>query len=162
MASSRRFRYPAEIPIEERIMVRNLRLMLEGHCVAHPFFADVNVTLSGARDTRFNEVLTTELRWMMQEAEHAELTILGQQVVLSKLSTVAAVQLEQEDVEEIKAAFQRGDAAGMEVTFHGRPGDRVRMFLQDRFPSDRPTEITPWGILGVRQQGLGPSGEPLN
>jgi hypothetical protein len=157
-----RFRYPAELPIEERIMIRNLRLMLEGHCVAHPSFADVNVTLSGARDTGFSDMLTTELRWMMQEAEYAEVTILGQQVVLTKLSTMAAVRLEQQDVEEVKAAFQRGDAAGMEVTFHGRPGDRVRMFLRDRFPSDRPSEITPWGIPGVRQQGLGPNGEPLD
>ena len=88
-----RFRYPAELPIEERIMIRNLRLMLDGHCVAHPSFADVNVTLSGIRDTGFEEVLNTDLRWMTQEAEYAELTILGQQVVLRNLSTVAAVRL---------------------------------------------------------------------
>ncbi len=88
-----RFRYPAELPIEERIMIRNLRLMLDGHCVVHPSFADVNVTLSGIRDTGFEEVLNTDLRWMTQEAEYAELTILGQQVVLRNLSTVAAVRL---------------------------------------------------------------------
>jgi hypothetical protein len=156
-----RFRYPADLPIEERIMIRNLRLMLEGHCVAHPLHADVKVTLSGIPDTGFDEVLNTELRWMMQEAEYAELTILGQQVVLPRLSMVAVVRLEQQDVEEIRAAFQRGDAAGMEVTFHGRPGDRVRMFLRDRFPSDAPTEITPWGLRGVDQKGLGPGGELL-
>jgi hypothetical protein len=106
-------------------------------------------------------VLTTELRWMMQASEHSEVTILGQQVVLRNLSVVAAVRLEQQDIDEVKAAFQRGDAAGMELTFHGRPGDRVRIFLRDRFPSNEPTEITPWGIPGIPQQGLRPDGEPL-
>jgi hypothetical protein len=119
------------------------------------------VTLSG-RDAGFSEVLSTELRWMMQEAEFAELTILGQQVVLPRLSTVAAVRLEQQDIDEVKAAFQRSDAAGIQLIFRGRPGDRVRLLLRDRFPSDKPTEITPWGIPGVRQLGLRANGEPLS
>ncbi len=156
-----RFRYPSELFDEERIMIRNVRLMLEGHCVAHPSFADVNLTLSG-RDAGFSEVLTTELRWMMQEAEYAEITILGQQVVLPNLSTVAFVRLEQQDIDEVRAAFQRGDAAGMKLTFRGRPGDRVRMLLRDRFPSDKPAEITPWGIPGARQRGLQANGEPFS
>jgi hypothetical protein len=155
-----RFRYPAELTIEERIMIRSLRLMLEGHCVAHPSLSNVVLTLSGT-DAGFSEVLTTELRWMMQASEHSEVTILGQQVVVRNLSVVAAVRLEQPDIDEVKAAFQRGDAAGMELTFHGRPGDRVRMFLRDRFPNNEPTEITPWGIPGIPQQGLRPNGEPL-
>jgi hypothetical protein len=156
-----RFRYPSELFDEERIMIRSVCLMLDGHCVAHPSFANVIVTLSG-RDAGFSEVLSTELRWMMQEAEFAELTILGQQVVLPRLSTVAAVRLEQQDIDEVKAAFQRGDAAGIQLIFRGRPGDRVRLLLRDRFPSDKPTEITPWGIPGVRQLGLRANGEPLS
>lgn len=159
---STRFRYPAELSVEERIMIRSLRLMLEGHCVAHPSFVDVVVTLSGIPDTGFTELLSTELRWMMQAAEYSEVTILGKQVALRELSVVALVRLEQQDIDDVKAAFRRGDAAGMQLTFHGRPGDRVRIFLRHRFPSDKPTEITPWGIPGVPQLGLGPDGEPLS
>jgi hypothetical protein len=136
--------------------------MLEGHCVAHPSFVDVVVTLSGIPDTGFTELLSTELRWMMQAAEYSEVTILGKQVALRELSVVALVRLEQQDIDDVKAAFRRGDAAGMQLTFHGRPGDRVRIFLRHRFPSDKPTEITPWGIPGVPQLGLGPDGEPLS
>ena len=82
-------------------------------------------------------MLTSELRWIMKVAEHAELTILGKQVVLPNLNVVAAVRLEQRDVDEVKAALQRGDAAGMELISVAVPVI-VCMFLRDRFPAISP------------------------
>jgi hypothetical protein len=59
----------------------------------HPF-VHVTVTLTDIRDGGLDEMLTSELRWIMKVAEHAELTILGKQVVLPNLNVVAAVRLE--------------------------------------------------------------------
>jgi hypothetical protein len=156
-----RFRFPGEITLEERIMARSLRLMLEGHCVAHPRFTQFVGELNGADDPGLKQVLTTDPHWTMQTREPAVVRILGQEVVIPKLAMAAAVSLTKADVDDLRAAFERGDAAGKQLTLHVRPGDRVRMFLPDRFPLDKPLDITPWGLPGVEQKGLGPDGEPL-
>jgi hypothetical protein len=36
------------------------------------------------------------------------------------------------------------------------------MFLPDRIAADQRLDITPWGLDGVNQKGLGPDGEPLS
>jgi hypothetical protein len=156
-----KFRFPRGLTIEERIMIRSLRLMLEGHCVAHPRFTSFFGELNGVKSPGFEQVLTTDAHWTMQTREPGELTILGRQIVLPKLAMAAAVSMAKNDIEDIKAAFERGDAAGKRLILHLRPGDRVRMFLPDRFPLDKPLDITPWALPGIDQKGLGPDGELL-
>lgn len=43
-----RFRYPATLTGLDRVTVRNIRLMLEGHVVAHPTDTQFGATLTGA------------------------------------------------------------------------------------------------------------------
>jgi hypothetical protein len=156
-----KFRFPQRISVEERILIRSLRLMLEGHCVAHPRFTSFFGQLNGVTSPGLEHVLTTDPHWTMQTREPSELTIVGRQVTLPKLAMAGAVSVAEDDIDDIKAAFERGDAAGKRLTLHVRPGDRVRMFLPDRFPLDKPLDITPWDLPGIEQKGLGPDGEPL-
>jgi hypothetical protein len=161
-ATRSRFRYPREMTVLERIMIRNLRLMLEGHCVAHPTATRITMTLNGVWDDSLDQLLTTELHWLGHTQGVGELTILGQSIRVSDLGGAAAVYLEQADVDELRAAFAEGTAAGMEVNFRVRSGDRVRLFLGDRIADNQPLDITPWGIAGVKQKGLRPDGRPLD
>jgi hypothetical protein len=98
----------------DRIMIRSVRLMLEGHCVAHPTATRMTVTLNGDWDDSLEQLFTTDLHWLMHGQEVGELTILGQPIRLPNLSGGAAVYLEQDDVDEIRAAFAAGTAAGLE------------------------------------------------
>jgi hypothetical protein len=157
-----RFRFPDQLSVEERIMIRNLRLMLEGHCVAHPRFTRFLGEVNGIDHPGLKQVLTTNPHWTMQTRERAELKILGQHVVVPMLAMAGLVSLEKARVDDIKAAFETGDAAGMQLIFDVLPGDRIRMFLRDRFPADKPIDITPWGLPGIEQKSLGPDGELLS
>ncbi|WP_457059240.1 hypothetical protein [Kribbella sp. CWNU-51] len=161
-ATRARFRYPRELDVVERIMIRNLRLMLEGHCVVHPTATRFTVTLMGDWDDKLDQVLTTQLGWMMCVQERGELTILGRTIRLPNLGAAAAVYLEQADVDDLRAAFANGTAAGKVANFQVRPGDRVRLYLADRIAVDQPVDVTPWNLNGVPQKGLGPDGEPLS
>jgi hypothetical protein len=120
-ATRARFRYPSELKVIDRIMIRNLRLMLEGHCVAHPTATRMTVTLNGEWDADLEQLFTTEVGWLMHTQDVGELTILGQAIRLPHLSGAAAVSLEQDEVDEIRAAFTAGTAAGHEVNFRVRP-----------------------------------------
>jgi hypothetical protein len=161
-ATRARFRYPRELNVLDRILIRNLRLMLEGHCVAHPTATRMTITLNGDWDDSLEQLFTTELHWLMHSQEVGELTVLGQPIRLPNLSGGAAVSLEQHQVDEIRAAFAAGTAAGLEVNFRVRPDDRVRLFLGDRVADNQPLDITPWEIPGVTQKGLGADGLPLS
>jgi hypothetical protein len=118
--------------------------------------------LNGVWGDNLNEVFSTELKWLKQTEDVGELTILGQPILLPELTAVALVHLEQAAIDEVIAAFAEGTAAGREVHFDVRSGDRVRLFLGDRVADDQPLTITPWGIAGVTQQGLGADGQPLS
>jgi hypothetical protein len=156
-----KFRFPQKVSVEERILIRSLRLMLEGHCVAHPRFTSFFGELNGVKSPGLEQVFTTNPHWTMQTREPCEFTIMGRQVVLPKLAMAGAVSMAKDDVDDIKAAFERGEADGKQIIMHVRPGDRVRMFLPDRFPPHKPLDITCWDLPGIDQKGLGPDGELL-
>ena len=60
-----RFRYPIELGVEERIMIRSLRLMLEGNCVAHPSYTRLVGTLNGVYGPEIEQVLNTDPHWVL-------------------------------------------------------------------------------------------------
>ena len=149
-----RFRFPEELAVGQRIMIRSLRLMLEGHCVVHPVASTFRATLNGDRNDNLATVLTTEPKWLMNSFKQATLTILGQQIVVSALSIVALVQLDQAEVDRIRSAFDDDIADGLEIELRLRPGDRPRMFLPNLTTIGPPYEFTPWDLPGVEQTGV--------
>jgi hypothetical protein len=156
-----RFRVPERIEAEERVDIRNLRLMLESHCVAHPTANSMTIRLNGERDEAFDQFLTVDPKWMLFTAEPGSVEILGQTIVLPKLSYVAHVFLTQEEIDAVEQAFLTNAAENHPVKLRTRPQDRLRMYLPNRRDPNLPVDITPWGIEGIFQKGLGPDGEPL-
>ena len=67
----------------------------------------------------------------------------------------------QAEVDDLRNALKAGTAAGRELKIAGRPGDRIRMFLKNRYGDNRPIELTPWGLDGIIQKGLTLEGRPI-
>ena len=156
-----RFRYPARIDAEERVMIRNLRLMFEGHCVAHPTWTTINAELTGQRDSGLDGLLTLDPKWMLRTSESAMIPLLGQNLSLKNLGIGGVFGFDPGHLQNILSAFEEGTANGMSIQMRCRPGDRIRMFLGDHFNPSQPLEITPWGIDGIKQKGLTAAGDPV-
>lgn len=154
-----KFRFPARVEARERVDIRNVRLMLEGHCVADPTANCITAQLSGDRDEALDQLLTTDPRWLLVTTEPGQFEILGQTIVLPQLSYAGYVFLAQEELDAIGQAFDDKSAYGHPVTMRMRPGDRVRMFLPDRRDPNLPVDITPWNVEGIYQMGLDSEGE---
>ena len=157
-----RFRYPARIDAEERVMIRNIRLMLEGYCVAHPTWTTLTAELTGIREEGLDRLLTVDPYWIVRSNEWATLPLLGQDIKLSEFCIGGIVALEPDQLREVQAALAAGTAGGMTLRMSCRPGDRLRMFLRGRIDQNRTLEITPWNIDGINQKGLTADGKPLD
>lgn len=156
-----KFRFPAQVEARERVDIRNVRLMLEGHCVADPIANCITAQLSGDRDEAFDQLLTTDARWLRATKEPGQFEILGQSIIFPQLSYVGYVFLTGDELDAISRAFDEHSAHGHPVTLRMRPRDRVRMFLPDRRDPNLPVDITPWDVEGIYQKGLDSEGEPF-
>jgi hypothetical protein len=107
-----RFRVPEHVEAVERVHIRNLRLMLEGHCVAHPTANSMTIGLSGDRDQSLDQFLNTDPKWMMFTSEPGSLEVLGQTIYLPALSYAAHFTVSQEQIDAAEAAFENNAAAG--------------------------------------------------
>jgi hypothetical protein len=157
--SGARFRIPEVIEVEDRIGIRNLRLLYEGHCVAHATWSSFSARLSGERNESFDQILDTEPRWLVRKLESATVGVLGQEIEVSQLNYTAAVAITQQEIDDINAAFDEGRADGHPVTWETAPGDRIRIYMPDRVGPDQQLVIQPWGLRGITQQGLDGNGE---
>jgi hypothetical protein len=107
------FRYPARIDAEERVMIRNLRLMLEGHCVAHPTWIAMTTKLTGQREEGLERLLTTDPQWVIRSSESATVPLLGQDIKLKQFCIGGIFVLEPDHLHEVQTALDEGTADGM-------------------------------------------------
>ncbi|TDU84015.1 hypothetical protein EV138_6483 [Kribbella voronezhensis] len=155
-----RFRYPRQLNVVERIMIRNLQLMLAGHCVIHPTADAFNGTFNGETEGLAEQVLTTAPHWLLYATEIGHINLLGQTIQVPNLTYAAVVQLTEDQLAAARNSLAASDIAGQPISFPVRAGDRLRMFIGDRFPSDQPIDFTDWNLPGIRQLGLRTAGQP--
>ncbi len=158
------FRYPAApIDGDERLKIRNLRLVLDGHAVALPYANIFNVALQGDQTGEGNPLLDSRYVWLRFDlsSDH-ETTVLGKTVQIP-MRVAGLVQLKPEEAASVRATLEEGSGADIPVTLHPRPKDRLRMYRAGtRFETDEPV-ITPWELPGVNQNGiLGPAPSDLS
>lgn len=153
-----RFRWPARVEARERVEIRNVRLMLDGHCVADPTANSITVELTGDRGETLDQLLSTDLKWLRLTKKPAQFELLGQSIIFPQLCYIGYVFLTQDEVDSVAQAFDDNRAQGHQVTLRMRPGDRVRLFLPDRRDPNTPPDITPWNVDGIHQVGLDPKG----
>lgn len=160
--SGARFRFPASIEPEDRVMVRNYRLMLDGHTVAHPFWNQWSGVLNGDLDEEFDRGVLTppddpsqvSLVSAVSRDETCQVEILGQQVELPAITVAGLVRMDEDHRAELRAAVASGDTDGRPIRMQCRPGDRFRMFMRAKTNEDDTLSITPWDVPGINQKGI--------
>jgi hypothetical protein len=158
------FRYPTgAVAADERVKIRNLRLVLDGHAVALPYANILSAALQGDQTSEGNPLLESRYVWLRFDLPgDNERTVLGKTVQVP-MRLAGLVQLRPGDAPEARAALNEGRGREeIPVTLHTRPNDRLRMYLAgSRFDTEEPV-ITPWELPGINQDGiLGPAPSEL-
>jgi hypothetical protein len=143
-------RVPDRTPIKPAVIDQDLQAELLRRMTANTF----NAVLAGEWDNSLDELFTTAPHWASVTREPSELKVAGQTVRLPGLMSAATLQLNQDQVNNIRTAYETGTAVGRHVKFRMRPGDRVRVLLEDVFPPDRPIDFTEWEIPGIQLFGI--------
>ena len=146
-----RFRYPGTLTGLDRVTVRNTRLMLEGHVVAHPTDTQFGATLTGVWNSTLDVLLGRKHGWMKWEGEDAQLKVLDKMVSVPKLAMGGPTRLSKQTVADVRKALKRGKTDGLRLTFQlDDPEDRLRIWMPDRFKGEK-LWITPWNLPGIQQ-----------
>jgi hypothetical protein len=145
-----RFRYPQTLTRLQRVDVRNVRLMLEGHVVAHPTWNQLGARIEGQLDSGLAAFLDGEPRWVKVQTSPGQLKLLNEIIDVPEVAMGGPVHLNQDDIAAIRSAIDNGSAEGLPLTFRLDPDDRLRIWLPDRF-KDQILWITPWNLPGIEQ-----------
>jgi hypothetical protein len=148
-----RFRHPATMTGLDRITIRGLRLMLEGHVVAHPTANSGNFTITGEPDAAFRELLDGQPRWFQWHVSQAEEAVLGKTIRLQQLAIGGPCFLDDASIQALQTAFATQSTEGLGITLRVDADDRLRTWLPDRVAPDKPLDVTPWDIPGIEQPG---------
>lgn len=157
-AAGARFHMPKELPVLDRIEIRNLRLMLEGKVAVHPQFNVFTFTLSGEKPEELLRVLSGRGHFMVSPEQDTQFVeVLGRQIRVPGIRALL-VDAELLSGKAIQAAIDEGTAAGVVGKLRARGGDNVRLFMPGRLPRpDSPLLPEPWGLTGIEQVGIGDS-----
>lgn len=132
----------------ERVSIRCVRLLLEGHVVAQPVRNSITAELNGqAIHPDVQSVLDGEPRWVRAEWGSVAMEILNRSIELPQVAVTGLVKIDDGDVAAIRDA-QAGGASteGLRLKFVlADPKDRLRQWLPDRFQGEE-LEVTPWGL----------------
>jgi hypothetical protein len=112
-----RFRYPATLTALDRVNIRNARLMLEGHVVAHPTDNQFGARINGELDSALEVLLNGQPGWMKWEASPAHLTVLDEVIEVPELAVGGPTRLSDEDIAGIRRAIAEGVTDGLPLRF---------------------------------------------
>lgn len=153
-----RFRFPGRVEPEDRVMIRNIRLMLEGKTVAHPYWNLYTADVSGPLDESLAAVLAdrepdqVSVIKAAPEGVSSQVEILGEEFEVPAISVYGLLTIDETHRRHVHDALERGESKQLRLTC--RPGDRIRLFMESRVDPDTPLAITPWGLPGIQQKGF--------
>ena len=153
-----RFRFPGPIKPKDRVMIRNVRLMLGGKTVAHPLWnlytAEVQGQIEGAVAVMLAEREPGQVSMIKASPEDSSSTvdILGEAVEVPGISVYGMLTIDEAHRRDVRDGLERGESRTLRLTC--RSGDRLRMFMESRVDPNMPLAITPWNIPGIRQKGI--------
>jgi hypothetical protein len=146
-----RFRYPATLTGLDRVNIRNVRLILEGHVVAHPTDNQVGAKINGKFDPTTLEVLLNgQPGWIKWQASPRHVMVLGQVIELSELAVGGPARLSEDNIAAVRAAIDQGSTDGIPLTFRLDPDDRLRIWMPGRLKREV-LWMTPWNLPGIEQ-----------
>jgi hypothetical protein len=147
-----RFRYPATLTGLDRVNIRNVRLILEGHVVAHPTDNQIGTKINGEiNPTTLEMLLTGQPGWIKWQASPGHVTVLGEVIELPELAVGGPARLSEDNIAAVRTAIDQGGSTdGMQLTFRLDPDDRLRIWMPGRLKREV-LWITPWNLAGIEQ-----------
>lgn len=143
---------PEEVTVEERLMVRIARMVLEGRCAIWPFTDTLAGELNGTLDDGVRMTMSGPFAFSMT-AEGFTINFSGSSYEIGDVQLVHP-HTEIPRASEHLAALERGDGAGRRVEFRAGDETPFRIFSPARWAerwqdSDRLLRPEPWGLPGV-------------
>ena len=125
-----RFRYPATLTGLDRVNIRNVRLILEGHVVAHPIDNQIGAKINGEFDPTTLEVLLNgQPGWIKWQSSPGHVMVLGEVIELPEHAVGGPARLSEDNLAAVRAAIDHGSTDGMPLTFRLDPDDRLRIWM---------------------------------
>lgn len=149
-ATGARFRFPSSCSVADRLWTRCVRLLLEGHVVAHPTKNSVEVEFTDTSASGVAKLLQPEPGWCHFQQEAVSVQVLDQDVELEQIAWGGPLRPAPEELPALRSALDDGSLVGRKATLTLADEDRVRMWMPGRLVR-KDLAITPWGIAGIEQ-----------
>lgn len=143
---------PSDVTAVDRVEIRSLRLLLEGHCVLVPDISGFHLTLDGSTDSTLEGFLR-QPAVMMRVTNGLEYTVQGHQLRPPDTDLFhPALGLVEPDASTVLEALAAGTAKGLRVHFLSTDKTPLRAFMPARVtnPDYRLVPVT-LGVPGLRE-----------
>ena len=151
-APKARFQMPEELTVIDRLEIRNVRMMLEGHVVVHPQFNVFTFTLSGQDPETVADMLSQPGHFMVSPEDDIQLVeILGRQIRVPAIRALIA-NAKLVDEADLRKAIAEGKATNKQSKIQAAKGENGRLFMPARLADpDARLVPTPWGLSVIAQ-----------
>lgn len=152
-----RFPMPPSTTVSERIMIRAIRLLIEGNRTTLPDFNVIEMTVLGTQPSEaLQPLIDQEARAMWGQVSPMTLSALGNDFTFDSL-TIGAPEVRLINPEVLMAEYEAGTFTEHKVKLQpARGGFFSAVAPQYVADPDRPLELTPWDMPGVTEPGCGP------
>lgn len=141
------FSVPGEISAEDRLYLRCMRLLIDGHCVVMPGQRELTFTLSGEDGPHLRSLLSGDFHRLAGVYERFGYEMFGRKLMLGE-TTILLPKARTVDGEPALAALESGTAAGHKLTMECVDDLSVWYFMPSRLNvgTDDAIRPIPWGL----------------
>lgn len=154
----REFAFPAAVTALQRVDLRVLRLLLEGHAVCGPYAQRLHLDVKPGmlNDPSFRGLLETPHQILSVHDEDMPVPWIID--AIQEQGDIAKVEIREpmglyfpemvaENANEVRDALSRGE--GTRLNLHSPSGLRPRSYLPGRMHPTATIELHPWGLTGI-------------
>lgn len=144
---------PDTITNHDRLLVRVLRLLLNGHVVVHPFISSFNGELSDSIGPETIAVIRQRAGAIIIDNSRLIIDLFGKKVAVGA-ARFAINHAEIANADDILAAIESGNYAGHPLQVRPHRDEGIKIFLPNRVhqqDQDGELTVTPWGVPGISE-----------
>jgi len=139
------FPLPDTFSTRERVMIRFLRLLIEGKCVIRPAARSYTFTLTGDSSPEVEHMLSGQ-PFAIRLTSELDIEIFGHNLTIGEL-THFHTQVVVDDHRKLLRALKSGRGRGMRATLRPINGESFRAYMPGlQIDPDMPLTVTPWGL----------------
>lgn len=144
------FTLPDTLERYDRVLIRAVRLLLDGNCVNMPGLNTLSATLNGNDDAGLRQMLARPSLMFKAEITEMVIDIVGTSVPLGNV-VLWHTSVTPNDAEGLLAAIDAGTEQGLDLVLKADTG-LFRAYREDAMTDPHlPLIVTPWGIAGITE-----------